>query len=84
MSGRIRVAKSVQSTSFSLRHQDVKKKWVVVDADGAILGRLAASIATMLRGRFVTRDGKLVGDKGYGRYLSRGKPLEASPTSTLM
>jgi large subunit ribosomal protein L13 len=51
MSGRIRVAKSVQSTSFSLRHQDVKKKWVVVDADGAILGRLAASIATMLRGK---------------------------------
>lgn len=51
MSGRIRVAKSVQSTSFSLRHQDVKKKWVIIDADGAILGRLAASIATMLRGK---------------------------------
>ncbi len=51
MSGRIRVAKSVQSTSFELRHQDIKKKWVVVDADGVVLGRLAAVIATMLRGK---------------------------------
>ena len=51
MSGKIRVAKSVQTTSFSLRHQDVKKQWIIVDADGAILGRLAATIATMLRGK---------------------------------
>ncbi len=51
MSGKIRVAKSVQSTSFSLRHQDIEKKWVLVDADGVILGRLAAVIATMLRGK---------------------------------
>ncbi|MDR3450007.1 MAG: 50S ribosomal protein L13 [Alphaproteobacteria bacterium] len=51
MSGKIRVAKSVQSKSFALRHQDVKKQWVIVDADGAILGRLAASIATILRGK---------------------------------
>lgn len=51
MSGRIRVNKSVQSTSFELRHQDVKKKWVLVDADGVVLGRLAAVIATMLRGK---------------------------------
>jgi large subunit ribosomal protein L13 len=51
MSGKIRVAKSVQSTGFSLRHQDVKKQWVIVDADGVILGRLAAEIATMLRGK---------------------------------
>ena len=51
MSGKIRVAKSVQSISFALRHQDIKKQWVVVDADGVILGRLAAAIATMLRGK---------------------------------
>lgn len=51
MSGRIRVAKSVQTKSFDLRHQDVVKKWVVVDADGVILGRLAATIATILRGK---------------------------------
>jgi large subunit ribosomal protein L13 len=51
MSGRIRVAKSVQSISFNLRHQDVKKQWVIIDAEGAILGRLAATVATMLRGK---------------------------------
>ena len=33
-------------------------------------------VATMLRGRFVVRDGQLVGGKGDGRYVSRGKPLE--------
>jgi large subunit ribosomal protein L13 len=51
MSGKIRVAKSVQTIGFSLRHQDVKKQWVIIDADGVILGRLAATIATMLRGK---------------------------------
>ncbi|MGB9154511.1 MAG: 50S ribosomal protein L13 [Alphaproteobacteria bacterium] len=51
MSGKIRVAKSVQTTGFSLRHQDVKKQWVIVDADGAILGRLAAAVALILRGK---------------------------------
>jgi dihydropyrimidinase len=33
-------------------------------------------IATMLRGRFIVRDGKLVGGKGDGRYVTRGKPFE--------
>jgi dihydropyrimidinase len=32
-------------------------------------------IATMLRGRFVTREGNFVGNKGDGRYVARGKPL---------
>ncbi|CCD93437.1 D-hydantoinase (Dihydropyrimidinase) (DHPase) [Bradyrhizobium sp. ORS 375] len=31
-------------------------------------------VATMLRGKFVVRDGKLVGEKGGGRYVARGKP----------
>ncbi|MGJ4999626.1 dihydropyrimidinase [Bradyrhizobium sp. HKCCYLS3077] len=31
-------------------------------------------VATMLRGKFVVRDGKLVGAKGDGRYVTRGKP----------
>jgi large subunit ribosomal protein L13 len=34
-----------------MRHQDVEKKWVVLDADGVILGRLASTIAMMLRGK---------------------------------
>jgi len=51
MAGRIRIKPSVQTKSFELRHQDLKKGWVVLDADGVILGRLAASIATILRGK---------------------------------
>src|SRR4051794_2482364 len=31
-------------------------------------------VATMLRGRFVVRDGELVGAKGQGRYVTRGRP----------
>ena len=51
MSGRIRVAKSVQTIGFNLRHQDVEKKWVLIDAEGVILGRLAAAVALILRGK---------------------------------
>ncbi len=51
MSGKIRIAKTVQTKSFELRHQDIKKKWVVVDAEGVILGRLAAAIVAILRGK---------------------------------
>lgn len=31
-------------------------------------------VATMLRGKFVVRDGELMGGKGEGRYVTRGKP----------
>jgi large subunit ribosomal protein L13 len=51
MAGKIRIKPTVQTKSFALRHQDVKKGWVLLDADGVILGRLAASIATILRGK---------------------------------
>jgi len=51
MAGKIRIKPSVATKSFELRHQDVKKKWVVIDADGVVLGRLAAGIATLLRGK---------------------------------
>lgn len=51
MSGKIRVRKSVQTQSFAEKHQDVEKKWVLFDAEGVILGRLAAEIATILRGK---------------------------------
>ncbi len=52
MSGKIRLSKrSVQTKSFDLKVKDVKKKWVVFDAEGVILGRLAAVIATRLRGK---------------------------------
>ena len=52
MAGKIRLTKpSTQTKSFTLRHQDVKKKWVLVDADGVVLGRLASQLALILRGK---------------------------------
>lgn len=51
MAAKIRIKRSVQTKSYEMKHADIKKKWVVVDADGVILGRLAATIATMLRGK---------------------------------
>jgi large subunit ribosomal protein L13 len=52
MAAKIRLSKkSVQTKTFEMRHQDVKKTWVLVDADGVILGRLASTIALMLRGK---------------------------------
>ncbi len=35
----------------SAKSSDNKEKWCVVDADGAILGRLASTIASRLRGK---------------------------------
>lgn len=37
--------------TFSLRPQDVERKWYVVDAAGKTLGRLATQIARVLRGK---------------------------------
>ena len=37
--------------SFNLKPADVQKDWVVIDADGLVLGRLASLIAMRLRGK---------------------------------
>jgi large subunit ribosomal protein L13 len=37
--------------TFSLKPADVDKKWVLIDAEGLVVGRLAALIATRLRGK---------------------------------
>ena len=37
--------------TFSARPADIDKKWVVIDADGVVLGRLASHVATLLRGK---------------------------------
>ena len=34
-----------------MKPADVQKKWLVVDADGVVLGRMAAEIAKVLRGK---------------------------------
>ena len=42
---------SLQTQTRSLKPAEVQKGWVVVDADGLVLGRLAAIIANRLRGK---------------------------------
>ena len=36
--------------TFSAKPSDIDKKWLLIDADGLILGRLASIIAMRLRG----------------------------------
>lgn len=38
-------------STFSAKPADVEKKWVVIDATGLVVGRLAAHIALRLRGK---------------------------------
>jgi large subunit ribosomal protein L13 len=38
-------------TTVSLKPADVKKDWLLIDAEGLVLGRLAAIVATRLRGK---------------------------------
>jgi large subunit ribosomal protein L13 len=42
---------SFKMKTYSARPSEVGKKWVVIDADGLIVGRLAALIAGRLRGK---------------------------------
>lgn len=37
--------------TYVMKPAEVDKKWVVVDADGVVLGRLAAEVAKILRGK---------------------------------
>ena len=37
--------------TFSAKPSDIERAWCVIDADGLVLGRLAAVIATRLRGK---------------------------------
>ncbi|OYV34935.1 MAG: 50S ribosomal protein L13, partial [Acidocella sp. 20-61-6] len=38
-------------TTISIKPADVKKDWILIDAEGLILGRLAAIVASRLRGK---------------------------------
>lgn len=40
--------------TFSAKPADVEKKWILVDADGVVLGRLASILAMRLRGKHRT------------------------------
>ena len=37
--------------TFSLKKEDIKKKWLIIDAEKAVLGRLAVISANILRGK---------------------------------
>jgi large subunit ribosomal protein L13 len=37
--------------TYSAKPSDIEKKWLLIDAEGIVLGRLAATVATLLRGK---------------------------------
>ena len=37
--------------TYSARPADIDKKWIVIDAEGVVLGRLASVVAMRLRGK---------------------------------
>ena len=37
--------------TYSAKPSEVEKKWLLIDAEGLVLGRLASIIATRLRGK---------------------------------
>lgn len=45
------MSKRTTQRTFHANVEDVDKKWFVVDADGMVLGRLAANVARILRGK---------------------------------
>jgi len=40
--------------TYSAKPADVQRKWFVIDADGVVLGRMAAIVAQILRGKHKT------------------------------
>lgn len=38
-------------STYSAKPSEVKKKWLVIDAEGVVLGRLATEVAKILRGK---------------------------------
>jgi len=40
--------------TYSAKPVEVEKKWLVIDADGVVLGRLASMVAKLLRGKHKT------------------------------
>ncbi len=40
--------------TFTLKQKDITKEWLLIDAEGIVLGRLASYISTILRGKHKT------------------------------
>jgi large subunit ribosomal protein L13 len=45
------VYENILMKSFMAKKEDVRRRWLLVDAEGAVLGRMAARIAPMLMGK---------------------------------
>lgn len=43
--------KALSKVTKSVRPQDVQKDWMIIDADGLVVGRVASIIANILRGK---------------------------------
>ena len=43
--------KALSKMTQSARPQDVEKKWVLIDAENLVVGRLASTVANILRGK---------------------------------
>ncbi len=43
--------KTLSKQTKSIRPQDVEKDWILIDADGLVVGRVASLIANILRGK---------------------------------
>jgi len=40
--------------TYSAKPKEVEKKWLIIDAEGVVLGRLASQVAKLLRGKHKT------------------------------
>ena len=49
--GKVRTESQETMTTFSQKPADVVKKWVLIDAEGLVVGRLATIVANRLRGK---------------------------------
>jgi len=50
LAGRV-PTKAMSMSTFSQKPADVTKKWVLIDAEGLVVGRLASIVANILRGK---------------------------------
>lgn len=47
----IRISPSAPMKTFNLKPSEIEKNWILIDAEGVVLGRLASQIALILRGK---------------------------------
>ena len=41
----------MNNTTYSVKASEIERKWYVIDAEGKVLGRLAAEVAKLLKGK---------------------------------